>query len=139
MEKCCHFFDLMVQILQKQPVRVFATGSQAFNHLDERYGGEVPDILDHAYVVIDFEDDTRGVLDLCMFADGSRNEQEICAVGDRGKIECFVPESTLVIAPREGGQVVETHVPVEARILEAGHHHGSTYYEHERFLGGGSR
>jgi len=47
---------------------------------------QVPDILDNAYVVVDYENGVRGMLDLCMFAEGSRNEQEICVVGTRGKV-----------------------------------------------------
>jgi hypothetical protein len=35
---------------------VTASAGQAVNHLDERYGGEMPDILDHGYVLIDFVD-----------------------------------------------------------------------------------
>ncbi len=46
----------------------------------------MPDILDNAYVVVDYENGVRGMLDLCMFAEGSRNEQEICVVGTRGKV-----------------------------------------------------
>lgn len=46
----------------------------------------MPDILDNAYVVVDYENGARGMLDLCMFAEGSRNEQEICVVGDKGKV-----------------------------------------------------
>ncbi len=46
----------------------------------------MPDILDNAYVVVDYENGARGMLDLCMFAEGSRNEQEICVVGDIGKV-----------------------------------------------------
>lgn len=46
----------------------------------------MPDILDNAYVVVDYANGARGMLDLCMFAEGSRNEQEICVVGDRGKV-----------------------------------------------------
>ena len=133
-EKCCHFFDLMVQITGKKPRRVFATGAQDLNHLDELYNGEVPDILDNAYVIVDFEDGVRGMLDLCMFAEGSRNEQEICAVGDRGKVECFVPESTVVLCDRETRRNETSFVPVDQKLLDAGHHHGSTFYEHQRFL-----
>jgi hypothetical protein len=40
------------------------------NHLDERYDGERPDILDNAYVVVDFASGARALLDLCMFAEG---------------------------------------------------------------------
>jgi hypothetical protein len=46
----------------------------------------VPDILDNAYVIVEYENGCRGMLDLCMFAEGSRNEQEICVVGDSGKV-----------------------------------------------------
>jgi len=52
-EKCCHFFDLMRHILRDEPVRVFASGAQDVNHLDELYDGKVPDILDNAFVVVD--------------------------------------------------------------------------------------
>lgn len=46
----------------------------------------MPDILDSAYVIVEYENGSRGILDLCMFAEGSRNEQEICVVGDAGKV-----------------------------------------------------
>ncbi|MDH3264450.1 MAG: Gfo/Idh/MocA family oxidoreductase, partial [Paracoccaceae bacterium] len=71
-EKCCHFFDLMRLALGSDPVRVMASAGQAVNHLDERYGGEVPDIWDHGYVIVDFESGARAMLELCMFAEGAR-------------------------------------------------------------------
>ena len=45
-----------------------ASGAQDVNHLDERYDGAVGDILDNAFVVVDFADGVRAALDLCMFA-----------------------------------------------------------------------
>ena len=90
-EKCCHFFDLMRHVLQDEPVRVMASAGQAHNHLDERYDGAVPDIWDHGYVLVDFARGARAMLELCMFADGSRYQEEISAVGPRGKIEALVP------------------------------------------------
>jgi predicted dehydrogenase len=103
------------------------------NHLDERYDGETPDILDNAYAVVDFEGGARALLDLCMFAEGSRHQEEIAATGDTGKLECFLPESTLVIGRRHPRAVETQHVPVDARVLEAGFHHGSTFFEHLAF------
>jgi predicted dehydrogenase len=132
-EKCCHFFDLMRLITRQEPVRVYASAGQDVNHLDERYDGEAPDILDNAYATVDFDGGARALLDLCMFAEGSRNQEEIVATGDAGKLECFIPESTLVIGKRHPRKI-ETHVvPVDERILGAGFHHGSTYYEHAGF------
>ncbi|NNK65961.1 MAG: Gfo/Idh/MocA family oxidoreductase, partial [Rhodobacteraceae bacterium] len=65
-EKCCHFFDLMRLILQDEPVRVMASAGQEVNHLAEDYDGEVPDIWDTAYVIIDFAMGARAMLELCM-------------------------------------------------------------------------
>ena len=45
---------------------------------------QVPDIIDNAYVIIEFDNGARGMLDLCMFAEGRKNEQEISVVGHTG-------------------------------------------------------
>lgn len=135
-EKCCHFFDLMTLIAKSKPVRVLASGSQTLNHLDERYEGKVPDILDNAYVIVEYENGSRGMLDLSMFAEGSRNEQEICVVGDTGKAEAFVPDSIVRlgsrISGRDGVQTYEVH---DKRVRYEGLHHGSSYLEHMEFAG----
>lgn len=90
-EKCCHFFDLMRHVVRSEPVRVYASAGVDHNHLDERYPDGTPDILDNAYVIVDFAGGQRAVLELCMFAEGSRYQEEISVVGPRGKVECFVP------------------------------------------------
>ncbi len=147
-EKCCHFFDLMRLILGADPVRVMASAGQEVNHLDETYGGAVPDIWDSAYVIVDFANGARAMLELCMYAEGSRYQEEICAVGPAGKIEAFVPGpgrfwpthigeppvAQVIVSPRQpkGPQAVE--IPVDPTLLEAGDHNGSTYYQHLRFL-----
>lgn len=53
-EKCCHFFDLMRLIIQSDPIRVMASGNQDVNHKNEIINGKTPDILDNAFVIIDF-------------------------------------------------------------------------------------
>lgn len=134
-EKCCHYFDLMNLVVGARPARVMASGGQAVNHLDEDYDGERPDILDHAYVVIEYENGVRGSLDLCMFAEASKNEQEVSVVGDAGKLESLVTEGILRVGRREDGigavTEIETHDP---RIKFQGFHHGSSYLEHLDFL-----
>ncbi|MEZ5824617.1 MAG: Gfo/Idh/MocA family oxidoreductase [Geminicoccaceae bacterium] len=140
-EKCCHFFDLMRLVLQAEPVRIYASGGQDVNHLAETYDGERPDIVDNAFVIVDFDNGTRAMLDLCMFAEASRDQEEIALTGDEGKIECGIPSSTLVIgkrAPvRRMGESLPLHretIPVDPRLLELGDHHGATYFQHCRFL-----
>lgn len=132
-EKCCHFFDLMRLITEAEPVRVMASGSQSVNHLDESYDGEMPDIIDNAYVIVDFDNGARGSLDLCMFAEASRNEQELSVVGPVGKVEAFVPESIVRVGSRSSGEVREFDAD-ESRIDHRGMHEGSTYIQHLELL-----
>jgi predicted dehydrogenase len=147
-EKCCHFFDLMRLIAGCNPVRVMASGGQAVNHLDERYDGAAPDIWDHAYVIVEFENGLRAMLELCMFAEGARYQEEISAVGPLGKIECLVPGPgrfwpehlgappvpKVIVSPRDPKGPRELDVPVDPALLAAGDHNGSTFYQHQRFV-----
>ncbi len=166
-EKCCHFFDLMRHVMQADPIRVYASGGQNHNHLDEQYEGAIPDILDNAYVVLDFAPDSSGrarraLLDLCMFAEGSRYQEELCVVGSKGKLDCKVPGpgrfwpvelgdapvAILTVSQRhktgaEGwtnhptitAVALQTlHIPVDPALLAAGDHNGSTYYQHQKFF-----
>ena len=147
-EKCCHFFDLMRLLIGSDPVRVMCSGGQAYNHLDETYHGQTPDIWDHGYVIVDFQNGARAMLELCMFAEGSKYQEEISAVGPNGKIEALVPgptrfwpdhlgappEPKIVISPRDLSGVVEQDIPVDPTLLAAGDHNGSTFYQHQRFL-----
>jgi predicted dehydrogenase len=161
-EKCCHFFDLMRHVMQANPIRVYASGGQNHNHLDEAYAGETPDILDNAYVVLDFPNGRRAMLELCMFAEGSRYQEELCVVGVRGKLDCKVPgpgrfwPSELGDAPVAQLTVSQRHktgaegwtnnpsivavplktldIPVDKALLAAGDHNGSTFYQHQKFF-----
>ncbi|KAE8077245.1 hypothetical protein FH972_015824 [Carpinus fangiana] len=134
-EKCCHFFDLMRLFAGANPVRVMASGAIDVNHKDEIYDGKVPDIIDNAYVIVEFDNGSRGMLDLCMFAEGSKNEQEISVVGEIGKGEAFVPESIVRFGSRVAGRDgVQTSKAEDKRIKYDGLHHGSSYLEHLNFL-----
>ncbi len=133
-EKCCHFFDLMNLITGAVPVRVQASGAQDVNHLDEEYNGRVPDIIDNAFVIVEYDTGARAMLDLCMFAEGSRNEQELSVVGEIGKVEAFVPESFVRRSMRDGRPYEEVAIEDE-RVAYHGLHEGSSYLEHMDFLG----
>ena len=141
-EKCCHFFDLMRLITRSEAVRVYCSGSMDVNHLDEEYGGangpERPDIIDNSDTTVDFANGTRAMLDLSMFAEGARNQEEITAVGDTARLDVLIPEGALVYSPRVGfggeKRVERRVVPVDPVALAAGSHHGSTFYEHRRFI-----
>jgi myo-inositol 2-dehydrogenase/D-chiro-inositol 1-dehydrogenase len=134
-EKCCHFFDLMNHIVGEPPVRVMASGGQDVNHLDESYAGEVPDILDNAFVIVDYADGVRAMLDLCMFAEGSQNMEQLTVTGDEGKVEAFLPSCELRLGRRGAFRgEVRTEVVHDERVGHEGFHHGSSYLEHVDFL-----
>lgn len=147
-EKCCHFFDLMRLVLKSEPVRIMASAGQSVNHLDETYDGQTPDILDNGYVIVDFANGSRAMLELCMFAEGARYQEEVSAIGPKGKIEALVPgpgrfwprhlgaapTPKLIISPRSPKGPELRDIPVDATLLEAGDHNGSTFYQHQSFL-----
>ncbi|MDX8527830.1 hypothetical protein RFM68_25360 [Mesorhizobium sp. MSK_1335] len=83
-----------------------------------------------------------------MFAEGSPYQEELCAVGGNGKIECLVPGPgrfwprhpgaspgpQLIVSPRRPPGSHQLEIPVDPRVLEASDHNGSTYFEHARFV-----
>lgn len=133
-EKCCHFFDLMNLIVPSDPVRVYASGGQDVNHLDEVYDGKVPDIIDNAYVIVDYAGGERALLDLCMFAEGVKHEQRLVVTGDAGRIETTVPGDELLISRRASDSHESVKVQLDPRVREEGFHHGASYLEHLYFL-----
>ena len=136
-EKCCHFFDLMRLIVGAEPVRVFCSGAMDVNHIDERYDGKTPDIIDNSFTVVDFEGGVRALLDLCMFAEGAEQQEEIAATGDKARLEVFIPAGEIVLSKRVGfmnpKQVTRYHVATDEAALAAGHHHGASFHQHAAF------
>ena len=130
-EKCCHHFDLMTLIVGERPLRVLASGGQDVNHLDEVYDGRPADILDNAFVIVEYEGGVRTMLDLSMFAEASRNSEELVAVGDAGKVEALIPDDIVRVGRRgTHWHDVEEHAVSDDRVAHTGLHHGSSYLEH---------
>ena len=147
-EKCCHFFDLMRLIIDSNPIRVMASGGQEVNHLDEVYDGRPSDIWDCGYVIVDFANGKRALLELSMFAEGSEYQEMVHAVGPEGKLEVKLPGPArlwsgaedkrpvpkLIESPRTPCAPVEIASPIDEAILAAGDHNGSTFFQHQKFL-----
>ena len=157
-EKCCHFFDLMRLIAGDRAVRVYASGAPDVNFLDESYEGKSPDIIDNAFVIVDFASGIRASLSLCMFCDGSYFQEEISVLGAKGKLECLVPgpdrlwavdsideighstgfagehrDSEIVYSPRSPKGPVREAIKVDTSLQLAGDHQGSTFFQHQKF------
>ena len=87
------------------------------------------------------------MLELCMFAEGSRYQEELAAMGPAGKIEALVPGpqrfwpahlgappiAQVVVSPRAPKGPRSVDIPVDPKLLAAGDHNGSTYYQHVGF------
>ena len=123
-EKCCHFFDMMRLSTGSEAVRVYCSGAMDVNHLDERYDGQTPDIIDNSFTTVDFANGVRAMLDLCMFAEGAENQEEITAVGDKARLDVLIPEGAVVYSPRvplrAPKQVEREVVEVDPAALKAG-------------------
>ena len=97
--------------------------ADAIASLRERVDGEVR-----------FDDGSRALLDLCMFAEASQHQEEISVVGPFGKVEAFLPDSTVRVGRRaEGRAGVTTEVVTDPRVAYEGFHHGSSFLEHLDF------
>ena len=144
-EKCCHHFDLMRLITRSEAVRVYASGAIDVNHLDENYDGRVPDILDNAFVIVDFANGVRASLELCMFAEGAEPQEQLTAIGSAGKLDAYIPgpsrfwvkrpqaASRVVLSRRDQSEPEVDQLSLPAEIEAAGDHHGSTYQQHCAF------
>lgn len=135
-EKTCHFFDLMNLVLQERPERVMASGAQDVNHLDEIVDGRRADMLDNAFVIVDYPSGARAMLDLCMFAEATHNQEEISVVGGAGKVEALIPDEIVRVGRRgvHGIGTVESYRVDETTVTHRGLHHGSSFVEHVHFV-----
>lgn len=145
-EKCCHYFNLMDLIIGEQPEKVYASGAQSVNHLNEEYDGKQADMIDNAFVILDYPSGVRGMLDLCMFAEGSYDKEILTVVGDEGKLESFLPSLNVRHSRRadwgrrsgwgqgEGtGRGSEIKQVFDLSVKYLGHHYGASYIEHVKF------
>ncbi|GAA6156527.1 Gfo/Idh/MocA family oxidoreductase [Pyruvatibacter sp. HU-CL02332] len=132
-EKSCHFFDLMRHIIGSEPRRVMASGGQDVNHLDETYDGKTPDIMDNAFVIVEFDNGVRACHELCMFVTALEQREHLTVTGTKGALEVTIPQSELAHTLNTGNDTVRTHIEVDQKVLDAGHHHGASYYQHLAF------
>lgn len=139
-EKCCHYFDLFNLFAESRPVNVYASGSQAVNFKNFEYGGEKSDILDNAFVIVEYANGIRANFNLCMFSPMVYEEIVLC--GDEGRLkasEGFNGQAhsqwgsylEVICIPDKTSRVMTPSYP--APIEDTGHN-GGTYYEHLHWI-----
>ncbi|MEA5010470.1 MAG: Gfo/Idh/MocA family oxidoreductase [Angelakisella sp.] len=85
LEKNCHHFDLFNMVAGAKPVRVYASG-------DNQVIYQHTDVLDNAFVTVEYENGIRACLSLCMFAPEKKGQKhmgalELGILGDKGRLE----------------------------------------------------
>ncbi|MGC9399849.1 MAG: Gfo/Idh/MocA family protein [Anaerolineae bacterium] len=139
-EKCCHYFDMLNLFAQSRPASVYATGSMAINFVDFEYEGEASDILDNAFVLINYENGVRARFDLCMFAPMFYEELIVC--GDEGRLRSYhntdflpVPRAHTHLEIVQGDRrPSRISTPCYPTFIEESGHDGATFYEHVNFV-----
>jgi predicted dehydrogenase len=115
------------------------------NYLDEVYDGKAADMLDSAYVIVEYESGKRAMLDLCMFAENTVDKEYISVTGSAGKIESFLPSLEIRHGKRASvGNFKEwTYAAGKTKDLDIrkvwddsieylGFHYGASYLEHKK-------
>lgn len=69
-----------------------ALAQRGLNYEDEGSAYPTP-IIDSAYVTLPFEGNTLACLELCMFSEGSRHQEEVIVTGTKGRLEAYLPEN----------------------------------------------
>lgn len=98
LEKNCHHFDLFNMVAGCRPTRLYASGDNQTIYQDA-------DVLDNAYVTVEYENGVRGMLSLCLFAPEKKLQAhmgslEFGVLGDAGRLE--LRDDDLYFWDREG-------------------------------------
>ena len=144
-EKCCHFFHLIYLLSKSKPFSVYASGNLDTNHLNEYSDNTPTNLIDNAYITINFENGIRACIELCMFCEGTENQTELSIIGNKAKIECFIPSNKIIISNRpKGGNYVINSKPqeieennitkykleIDTELERIGSYCGSLYWQH---------
>jgi len=144
-EKDCHHFDLFNWLLGSRAKRVCAFGSRAVlvpggGYLERREPDGTPryldygDNVDHAAVIIEYENGAIGQLNLCLFlspATWSHEHYEVGLIGRNGRmVRSDLSRSLLVIS---GGQEFDERQEITVREAQGPRlpHPGAMFQEQE--------
>ena len=88
--------------------QVRALAQRGINYEDEPAEYETP-IIDAAYVTIPLQSNEKvkamGCLELCMYAEGSRHQEEIIVTGTKGRLEAYLPENKVYSFERPSAEL----------------------------------
>lgn len=114
LEKDCHDFDFFNWVVDAAPVRVAAFGGQQV--LDSG-----TDVVDHATVIVEYDNGVKGTLELCLYAPFSQpGDRTYAARGTDGLVRSGSEPGTLEVFDRNTRDTL--------RVLEKETEHGGADY-----------
>lgn len=131
LDKNCHHFDLFSWFIRSPPKRVFAMGGNHVVKPGHRikcsyspHQGEIledPTIVDHANVLIEYENGAKGNLGLCMYEIQPVEGLEIGIMGDNGTWALAKKDDELTISGGQIGKTKEVKVDYYSDNERVGH------------------
>lgn len=132
LDKDCHHFDLFSWFIRSRAKKVYAMGGR---HVvkgksvkincgyapDKDYMIKNPDIVDHAFVLIEYENKARANLGLCMYEAEPLEGLEIGIIGDNGAHAIAKRDVTIVAGGGPLGEMREVAVDYYYDNLGIGH------------------
>ncbi|HOO55737.1 MAG TPA: Gfo/Idh/MocA family oxidoreductase [bacterium] len=143
LDKNCHHFDLFSWFIRSRPHRVYAMGGQ---HVvkgervpincayapDQNLKIKNPDIVDHAFVLVEYENGARANLGLCMYEKEPIEGLEIGIMGNNGAWALAKRDVKLTAGGGPLGDLRE--VPVDYVNDNEGIGHIGAHIQHVEFL-----
>lgn len=134
-EKCCHYFDLFSLFAESEPVKVYASGAMDVNFRNFEFDGQFSDIIDNAFVIVDYENGIRACLNINMFSWKPEIHEYMAINGDKGSMYLRdAPYNEVYVGIRGETPTRRYKVELPENISKTGTHSGSTYYEHLNFI-----
>ncbi len=139
LEKTCHHFDLFNWFADSDANRVYASGAPDWVYRDEgalatnKDEGATVDVIDNAFVTVDYDSGLRANLGLCMFAPRGR-KLEFGVQGTEGALVYYRLEFRIEVFDEENpkdGREIEVVIPEREKGWS---HHGQAYREQLYFF-----
>lgn len=132
MDKNCHHFDLFNWYIGSRPVRVFAMGGR---HVHKGEGAKIqciysetpgapipnPTIVDHAFVITEYENGAKSNLGLCMYQIEPIEGLEIGIIGNNGSHALAKRDIALTAGGGPLGELAEVPVDYSSDNEDIGH------------------
>jgi predicted dehydrogenase len=141
-EKNCHHFDIFNWMIGSRPRKVCAFGGQNVIKagqtvetlvMETGEGNTITDsdIIDNAFVIIEYENEARAELSLCFFSPYGP-DLEIGAVGDGGTLESWVKAHRIHLWRNADGGTIQVWEP-QTDVTQYGVFHTGAYAQHIDF------